>query len=327
MIAKLAELNRALASVEAIGGQGKADLGAVIEHCSRTVIEARMPDHEATLDFAKALDLVAIDGADVALTESGQGFLRLNPGRVFDLTIEQKRVLGRVCYLGNVLRKECKLFFAAFSFSQSVGAHRWSELDSARLDGPDWLATHLIEIGVLLPVDHGLTVAPAFATLVAAFIEESQGMSEERLREILKEKEEVGAFAEEHIRRFESDRLAAGGHVVESRCVRLVGRIRVNAGYDIESFDSSAPTLMYDRFVEVKGAKTKDLRFFWSDNEMKVAEALGDRYWIYFQGGINIKKRQASIPPVLYQDPMKSILNDGGLDRVPQGLIVSKRRS
>ena len=88
------------------------------------------------------------------------------------------------------------------------------------------------------------------------------------------------------------------GHAVEAHCVRRISNVRVNAGYDIESFDGPSPPVAYDRFIEVKGAKSDKLRFFWSDNEIKVAKKLGKRYWIYFQGSVDVKNGVARDEPI-----------------------------
>jgi hypothetical protein len=64
------------------------------------------------------------------------------------------------------------------------------------------------------------------------------------------------------------------------------------------------------------------MKFFWSDNEIKVATRLGKRYWIYFQGAIDLAKGSARDEPILVHDPVNSILGSTKFKSTPQGLIV-----
>ena len=69
-----------------------------------------------------------------------------------------------------------------------------------------------------------------------------------------------------------------------------------NAGYDIESFVGKAENLERpDKFIEVKGTTAEQFRFFWSKNEIKQAQKLGNRYWIYFVANVNKEDRSGEI--------------------------------
>jgi hypothetical protein len=177
-------------------------------------------------------------------------------------------------------------------------------------------------LGLLEPRDDGWEVRADYTGTVAEFLAEGVGWSEEKFREVLKEKEEVGKLGENLVKAFEMRRLMKMGYAVEARCVRRISNVRVNAGYDIESFDSSSPTVAYNRFIEVKGARGREMRFFWTDNEIKIATKLGKRYWIYFQGAIDVKKGTARNEPILLHDPVNSILGNANFKTTPQGLIV-----
>ena len=115
------------------------------------------------------------------------------------------------------------------------------------------------------------------------------------------------------------------GHVIEARCIRRISHVRVNAGYDIESFNGPSPAVNYDRFIEVKAARGPQMRFFWTQNEIQVATRLGERYWIYFQGTVNVTKGIARNEPIMLQNPARSVLRDGNFKTTPHGLIVEER--
>jgi hypothetical protein len=78
----------------------------------------------------------------------------------------------------------------------------------------------------------------------------------------------------------------------------------------------------FDRFIEVKGSRSPDLRFIWTENEMRVAKKFKDRYWIYFQGGIDLKNRSAKNEPVLFQNPIDTLHKDARIKMTPYGLVV-----
>jgi hypothetical protein len=322
MIEKLAELNRVLLAVNELrGSDGIADVEIVIERCKATVIEARIPKHQLSIEFAGQIGLLLINGNAISLTDEGLGFIELNPSSQYDLSEEQKRVLLRTCYLHGALRQTAMAILKVFSPALGSDAFRWSLVDSPALPN-EWTAEHLSQLGLLERRDDGWEVRVDYTKTVAEFLEEGEGWSEEKFREVLKEKEEVGKLGENLVKAFEMRRLIKMGHAVEARCVRRISNLRVNAGYDIESFDSSSPTVAYDRFIEVKGTRGRDMRFFWTDNEIKVATKLGKRYWIYFQGAIDVKKGTARDEPILVHDPVNSILQNAKFKTTPQGLIV-----
>jgi hypothetical protein len=322
MIESLAELNRVLLAVQDLSGDEQAaDIEVVIEHCKGTVIEARMPDHEVSISFAAEVGLLKVDGTEVRLTPEGAGFIELNPASQYDLAETQKKLLLRMCYLHGPLRKQSRAVLKEFSQALDGETLRWSAFDSSPLPN-EWAADHLRQLGLLRRHEDGWEVSGEYARTVSIFLEEGTGFSEEKLREYLKEKEEVGKLGELLVKEFEIRRLSGLGHAVEAKCVRGISNVRVNAGYDIESFDAASPAVIYDRFIEVKGAKARQLRLFWSDNEITVARRLGKQYWIYFQGSIDPRNGIARDEPILLQDPANSILADNRFKKSPQGLIV-----
>lgn len=322
MIDKLAELNRVLLAVkELVDPEGFADAKAVIEHCKSTVIEARIPNHEISVSFAEQVGLITSRGSAVSLTENGLGFVDLNPGTLYDLSEGQKKLLLRICYLHGPLRKQARGILTEFSQALGSDAFRWSVYDSSPL-ADEWAAEHLNQLGLLRRRDDGWEVNAEYTNTVAVFLEEGEGWSEEKFKEYLKEKEEVGKLGEDLVKTFEARRLTRLGHVVEARCIRKISNMRVNAGYDIESFDGPSPAVNYDRFIEVKAARGAKVHFFWSQNEIQVATRLGERYWIYFQGAVDVAKGIARNEPIMLQNPVKSVLQDGKIKTTPHGLIV-----
>ncbi len=323
VVDNIAELNRLLLATQTLSNSGGAtSLRTVVEQCQSTVIEGRMPDHTATIRFANSIGLVSEDSSGIRITEAGEAFLDLNPDKSYDLTEGQKRLLIRSCFLQGALRVQTRRLLKSFARSERAGTYLWSAIDSPPLEGDDWLVEHLRQLGILVRSDEVVSVDHAYLETVTAFLDESSGWSEREAEEYYAEKRAIGTLAEDLIVKYEAQRLLAAGCPVEARCVRRISLVRASAGYDIESFDSTTKYVNPDRFIEVKGSRGDNLRLMWTDNEMKVAKKLGQRYWIYYLGGIDLDAGRARNEPLLFQDPHISLLKDSRIKATPQGLII-----
>lgn len=120
---------------------------------------------------------------------------------------------------------------------------------------------------------------------------DSESMTEKELMEILKKNSILGAKAEQIAFYYEKKRLKRIGKKDLADKVKLIAKENIKAGYDIESFES-INSHIYDRFIEVKYFNNK--HFYLSQNELKVAEILNNRYYIYLvdtdDGNIQIIK-------------------------------------
>jgi len=142
------------------------------------------------------------------------------------------------------------------------------------------------------------------------------------MEKYFREKRLLADLAETFVVEFEKFRLAGAGHKLESGCVQRISKHRVNAGYDINSFDGVSKNLNHDRFIEVKGSGKPTVHFFWSQNEMQKAARLGDKYWIYFVGGIERKKRLLPREPVMIQNPHAHLKSDSRFQVQPSNMLV-----
>jgi hypothetical protein len=323
MIDRVAEVNRVLLATAALAdGESRAEKKAVIRQCEGTVIEGRIPDHESSIEYAKQIGLLKIDGKYVILTFEGRSFLDINPGELYDLSEDQKKFLIRSCYLHGVFREECAKILSGFSPSYGHGTYRWSWTDDPPLDGDTTIMEHLRELELLIRRDTYYEVNAEYVDTVAIFLAEGKGFTEEKFLTYLREKEAVADIAECIVLENEARRLREKGHVAEAMSIRSISKLRVNAGYDVESYNGKSKGVKYDRFIEVKGSRDSKVRFFWTDNEIRVAREFGTKYWIYFQGGIDLKVKKAKNKLLMFENPIETILNDGRFIKLPQGLIV-----
>lgn len=325
MIERVNEINRLLLAIRSLGSgpEQQIPLGSVLRICAESVQGGMLPDHMLTIEYASVTGLVSTAGDFIRLTEGGAEFIELNPGDYYELTLEQRQVLARNHYLGGTHQAAARAALSGFHFSTQQDRLVWSELDDSPLECPAWILDHLCQLDVLSRTETGYETTEDMSAVAVGFLEEPRGLTEEKLRAILADKAAIGDIGERLVLKFERDRLSTAGAIVESHCVRRIGNVRVSAGYDIESFDGLSQSKLFDRFIEVKAAKSKTLHFFWTANEMKVAEKYGERYWIYFLGGVNAAKQTATQQPLMFQNPLVSIMDNADISKVSQGLIIA----
>lgn len=106
-------------------------------------------------------------------------------------------------------------------------------------------------------------------------------ISPAKLTSLLKQQELAGKVAEEFMLGFEKKRLIS--HPELASKIMHTSKINASAGYDIESFQGpdcpNEPS--YPRYIEVKAVSPQNYEFFWSHNEITVAQQLMANYFLY----------------------------------------------
>ena len=139
---------------------------------------------------------------------------------------------------------------------------------------------------------------PVFKSILKTRYNESQKKktSLASLKARLAQQEAAGLMAEEWVCDYERRRL------LDHPLLEQVGRISdldVSAGYDIESFETLESAVI-DRFIEVKSF-SKNIEFYWSENEMNIAQNLGTQYWLYLVDRTNLDA--PNYQPIKIRDP------------------------
>ena len=325
MVQYIAELNRVLIIAKALSTDIKGvDRLMLIEHCKSVAIEGRMPDHELTLEFSIEIGLMtAIDRKKVLISSDGLAFLEFNTDGLYDLSVNQKKYLIRNFLMDGKYAKAAKECLKCFASSEKRGTFIWSSVDGSPFGKNEWIVRHMEQLGLLKQAKYGYEVEKTYVETVSTFINEPKGYTEDDLLKWLDEKKRLGDMAEKLVLEFEKTRLRGLGYPVEASCVKAVGKLKTNAGYDIESFNGKSKNMHFDRFIEVKGSGDPRLRFVWSQNEMKIAESMKDKYWIYYQGGIDKKTGKSKYKPILLQDPFHTIPLDASLSRTEHGIVIA----
>ncbi len=132
-------------------------------------------------------------------------------------------------------------------------------------------------------------------------------LSEEELAKRLAENKEIGNEGEKKVIEVEKEKFREEGRIDLSMTIKQESVTNAYAGYDIKSYhDKNSKLIEYDKLIEVKTTRSASPRFFWSSNEIKVAQREGEKYWIYLWTNWNSgKERLERIP-----NPYKRFFTD-----------------
>jgi len=311
MITNLNEINRILLALRRLcKRRNSIPRHILIDYLNGSVIMGQNPEFDPILNFTHHLGIITIRRIGIAVAPLGDELLTNNSNEFYELQPEQRTLLVRRCYLDGPLRSEMKRLVKLLHPHPSTGRMTWSSVDSEPFGEIEWLSRHLLQLGVLSSSGHLLSVTDFYRETISQFLDEGGDFTEEQMEKSLREKRLLAELAEEFVLEFEKSRLIGAGYRLESACVQRISKHRVSAGYDINSFDASSSPLKHDRFIEVKGSGKATVFFYWTQNEVKMAEKLGQKYWIYFVGGIDRKNRLVTREPVMIQNPQVHLKSD-----------------
>ncbi|MEX2192501.1 MAG: DUF3883 domain-containing protein [Nitrosarchaeum sp.] len=134
----------------------------------------------------------------------------------------------------------------------------------------------------------------------------------------------IGEIAEDLVVKYEKNRLNGIGCKFESDKVQRISLGHANAGYDVVSFNDTSKDGDYDRFIEVKGSSGKDFDFHWSENEIKTAIELENKYWIYFVPEINVETMNTESDIEKIQNPYKRIFESASFSKTLENYHIRK---
>lgn len=121
-----------------------------------------------------------------------------------------------------------------------------------------------------------------------------------------------GKYAENLTLDYERTRLINLDYQELASAIEHISISNISAGYDICSFNGFDISPKYDRFIEVKGTGTNEDRFYWTENEIKIAEQYLDHYWIYHWKNIFHNPELTMIP-----NAYEKIFNNVDIQKIP----------
>ena len=134
-------------------------------------------------------------------------------------------------------------------------------------------------------------------------VSEKKKISQEELLAQLQKQQEDGDKGELFVLDYETHRLSN-----PALTPKRVSLIDVSAGYDILSFEDSSSS-KYDRYIEVKSFRGKP-HFFWSSNEKRVAEILGENYFLYLVDLEKLEEDANQYTPTIIANPAERLFKE-----------------
>jgi hypothetical protein len=120
-------------------------------------------------------------------------------------------------------------------------------------------------------------VAPQYINIYAKAIEADSSYTPYKLKQKLQNADKVGLAAEKAVLKYEKERV---GPDLE-KYIEHISIKNVSAGYDIKSVTQIGSNELDPRYIEVKAVSPTLYKFFWTSNEMRVAEILRKNYYLY----------------------------------------------
>ena len=100
----------------------------------------------------------------------------------------------------------------------------------------------------------------------------------------------------------------------DSNSIRIISDEDCGAGYDILSYQKES-SIFLDKYIEVKSYSGEPY-FYWSINEVKVAEKEKNNYFLYLVNRDEMGNNNYS--PIIIKNPYESVFNNDEWSKEPQ---------
>lgn len=131
-------------------------------------------------------------------------------------------------------------------------------------------------------------------------VKRKKQLSLSQLKKLLILQEKLGDQAENFV--FDYEKSILRDHPLVNK-IKIISKLDTSAGYDIVSF-TDLSSQVNDKFIEVKSYSDRQ-GFFWSRNEVEVAEIKQDQYFLYLVDR-NLMN-SGSYKPTIIRNPYQSI--------------------
>jgi hypothetical protein len=176
----------------------------------------------------------------------------------------------------------------------------------------------LMEMGIISYDLHNdlYILASDYLILYVLAAEGAKNILPSRLRKVLENRENIGLAAEESVVVYEKKRVGPRYEVF----VDHVSLRNAAAGYDIKSVTQKTEGKIIPRYIEVKAVSPLTFMFYWTSNEICVAELLGRNYYLYLlpvNKHLGFKFDELKI----IQDPLSTIMNQESEWKVDENVV------
>lgn len=321
---KIEELNRVVRAISILTGSSPPDRERVIAYCREQVIAGLFPNHDETIHLCAMLGLVSSSDLHLFLTDIGKKFFDLRNSDEYELSDKQRKFLIEVCFLTGSFAEETKQIVLQLVPSYSENTFVWNKIDNVPIACDQNVLDMLVQLGMVTEDENGFYLEKMYVNEARMMRKLSLPKTSEELAKDLEIDDKIGKIAELIVLEYERNRLREIGCELEAKLVQRVSELDVESGFDIISFDRQSADLVPNRYIEVKGSREKNVRFYLTRNEIEKSRVLGQRYWIYFIGGIKESNESHYNAPILMQDPFSSILKNENYDTQCEVMLVFK---
>ena len=277
---RILEINKLLFLADRYSGKRGIGLDSLLREVHRAKLDAESSGYTNVLEMCQDLNLVIKDDQYVHVTSDGRRYLALmtSDGKqaILDPNPGQKRFLIGLIQSSVALVEQLKPFFDEFKIDFLTNNKIWFATNT-KTDPPDNL---IMEAGLVRTRKDRLEVDDTYSVAVSR-IRNNETITASELDDILERQKDTGDVAEDLTMQYEKERLTEAGFPDLALAVRKISKADPFAGYDILSFDGNNLSYEHDRRIEVKGTGLNRNRFYWSRNEINVAQIYGSEYWVY----------------------------------------------
>lgn len=247
--------------------------------------------------FFQELKYIEVLSRKILLTEVGETLTKLSVDSqkdkiaedIFDYLAQEKLISYEKVIIDS-LNGELKIPTNAFSLSAAVYRNFLDEMGCFSRNGAYF---SIVDKKLLDRVEKEIVM-------------EKRKLSQEDLLLKIQKQQEDGDTGEIFVLEYEKKRLF--GH---QPLPKRISPIDVSAGYDILSCHNLI-SRGYDRYIEVKSYRGKP-HFYWSANERRVAEALGDNYYLYMVDLSAMEKNRIEYAPQIIVNPAQTLCSEDWL--------------
>jgi len=231
---------------------------------------------EPTIEFLKVLKFLKYSDDIIVLSKTTNNFVENGTVKLNKLKLELVKLLIQ---RKNRFNKAVTQYLALFSDLNGELVHI-PTLDERIVYSN--IRNFLIEIEFIM---HNINenyyyISKRYLNEANKIISISKKLTPKRLKSIIDNKELIGYNAELEIVIFEKKRLSK--HPYLMRKILHIANEDVLAGYDILSWEQlNKDGEEIPRYIEVKAVPKNEICFYWSRNEIRKAEELADRYYLY----------------------------------------------
>jgi len=265
----------------------------------KSVIKQRFNQQAAnfdkTLSFLHTLGGVEISDNEIILEDDFEKLIRNSDNKIL-----QRHILDLIKKKNNPYQSEILKYLSKFRHISGSIEYKPTNIYRGKFSD---VRNFLIEIGIV-NYDYESDkyyVLPEHIHLFALALEKSSSYTPPKLKQKLIQKDKIGSAAESAILKYEKNR-------VGKEYEKFVEHISVKneaAGYDIKSVTVGGGKTE-PRYVEVSPDSYK---FYWSQNELRVAELLNTNYYLYLLPVIS-KMEFATDKIKIISDPITVIFDN-----------------